>query len=132
MVTGRPRGPRARLAAALVAAAAGLTACTDATGGDGEFQASPERGRELLREYGCASCHQVPGVAGPQGRVGPPLGTIVERRTVAGTLPHTRENLEAWIQDPQRIDPGNLMPDLGVTDEDVDAIVAYLYSLGTP
>ena len=127
-MTGRRGETRLRLAAALVAAA-GLSACTDATG---EPQASAERGRELLREYGCASCHQVPGVAGPQGRVGPPLGTIVERRTIAGTLPHTPDNLRRWIQEPQELDPGNLMPDLGVTDEDVDAIVAYLYSLESP
>ncbi|MGY2065154.1 c-type cytochrome [Blastococcus sp. SYSU DS0619] len=131
-MTPRPDVPRGRLAAVLVAAVAGLSACVDATGGNDEFDASPERGRELLREYGCASCHQVPGVDGPQGRVGPPLGTIVERRTIAGTLPHTPDNLRLWIQEPQEVDPGNLMPDLGVTDEDVDAIVAYLYSLDAP
>ncbi|MGY2128876.1 c-type cytochrome [Blastococcus sp. SYSU DS0617] len=129
LVTGGRREIRPRLAAALVAVTAGLTACADATG---EPQASEDRGRELLREYGCASCHQVPGVAGPQGRVGPPLGTLVERRTIAGTLPHTPDNLRLWIQEPQDVDPGNLMPDLGVTDEDVDAIVAYLYSLDAP
>lgn len=127
-MTGRGR---ARLATVIVAAAA-LGACTGGDHDTGEFQAAPERGQELLREYGCASCHQIPGVAGPQGRVGPPLGTIAERRTLAGTLPHTPENLRRWIQDPQEIDPGNLMPDLGVTDADVDAIVAYLYSLESP
>ena len=128
-MTGRRRERRARLAAVLVAAVAGLSACTDATG---DLEASPERGRELLREYGCAACHQVPGVAGPQGRVGPPLDTIVERRTLAGTLPNTPDNLRAWIQEPQEINPGSLMPDVGVTDEDVDDIVAYLYSLESP
>lgn len=126
-MTGR-RVPGARLGVLAVAVAA-LTACTSATG---EPDDSVEAGRVLLGEYGCVACHQVPGVAGPQGRVGPPLGTIAERRTVAGTLPHTPDNLRRWIQDPQEIDPGSLMPDVGVTDDDVDAIVAYLYSLGSP
>ncbi|MGY1824913.1 MULTISPECIES: c-type cytochrome [unclassified Blastococcus] len=122
------RRPGSRLGALAVAVAA-LSACTGTTG---DAEGSVEAGRVLLGEYGCVACHQVPGVAGPQGRVGPPLGTIVDRRTVAGTLPHTPENLRAWIQDPQEIEPDSLMPDLGVTDDDVEDIVAYLYSLGSP
>jgi cytochrome c len=119
-VTGR----RARAGARLAAAA--LSACTTATGDAG---GSADAGRMLLREYGCASCHQIPGVAGPQGSVGPPLGTIADRRTLAGSLPHTPDNLRRWIQDPQEVEPGTLMPDVGVTDDDIDDIVAYLYSL---
>lgn len=125
-------GARARLATAIVTAVAGLAACTGQLDETGEFTASPERGRELLRVEGCAACHQIPGVAGPQGRVGPPLGTIAERRVIAGALPHTPDNLRRWIQNPQDIEPGTLMPDLGLTDEEVDAIVAYLYSLESP
>ncbi|WP_346619897.1 c-type cytochrome [Blastococcus montanus] len=123
------RVPGARLGA-IVAAIAALSACTVSPTGDPD--GSVEAGRVLLREYGCVACHQVPGVPGPQGQVGPPLGSIAERRTVAGTLPNTPENLRSWIQDPQEINPGSLMPDVGVTDEDVDAIVAYLYSLESP
>lgn len=125
-------GARARLTTAIVAAITGLTACTGQLDETGEFTAAPERGRELLRVYGCASCHQIPGVPGPQGRVGPPLGTIAERRVIAGQLPHTPDNIRRWIQYPQEIEPGTLMPYLGVTDEDVDAMVAYLYSLESP
>ncbi|MGY1840564.1 MULTISPECIES: c-type cytochrome [unclassified Modestobacter] len=126
-MTGR-RLPGARLGV-LAATVAALSACASATG---EPEGSVEAGRALLGQYGCVACHQVPGVAGPQGRVGPPLGTIAERRTVAGTLPNTPDNLRSWIQDPQEINPGSLMPDVGVTDDDVDDIVAYLYSLESP
>ena len=119
----------ARLGAIAVAVAA-LSGCTVNPTGDPD--GSVEAGRVLLREYGCVACHQVPGVAGPQGRVGPPLGTIAERRTVAGTLPNTPDNLRYWIQEPQDVNPGSLMPDVGVTDDDVDDIVAYLYSLEPP
>ena len=130
----RPRpGPPAAavpvLATTLATALAVLTACAaeiTPVGGD------PEEGRVALREYGCVACHQVPGVPGPQGRVGPPLATVVERRVVAGVLPNSPDNLRAWIQHPQEIEPGSLMPDLGVTDEDGDDIVAYLMSLEEP
>ncbi|MBA2577378.1 MAG: cytochrome c oxidase assembly protein [Euzebyaceae bacterium] len=87
------------------------------------------RGRELVREYGCVACHAVPGVPVAQGRVGPPLGGIAGRRTVAGQLPNTTEQLARWIREPQEVSPGNVMPDLGVTEPDALDIVAYLYSL---
>lgn len=118
--------------AVLAAAVGGLVAaCTSfphtetepVTGGDAEV------GRLLLVEYGCTSCHRVPGTDVPQGRVGPPLGDFVERRAVAGELPHTPENAVLWITDPDGVDPTTLMPDLGVTEAEAEAILAYLYSL---
>jgi len=87
------------------------------------------RGRELIREYGCAACHAVPGVPVAHGSVGPPLANYGERQTVAGRLPNTPENLLAWIRSPQTIDPGNVMPNLGVTALDAADIGAYLFSL---
>lgn len=92
---------------------------------DGE----PAAGRVALQEYGCISCHHIPGVASPSGRVGPPLADLADRRTIAGVLPHTPPNLARWIQDPQDVAPGTIMPDVGVTDEDVLDIIAYLYAL---
>ena len=86
-------------------------------------------GRDAIRGYGCASCHQIAGIPGPQGSVGPPLTGIADRRTIAGHLPHTPENLARWIQAPQEVEPETIMPDLGVTDEDVVDIISYLYSL---
>ncbi|WP_165491729.1 c-type cytochrome [Egibacter rhizosphaerae] len=88
-----------------------------------------ERGEEALIEYGCLSCHAIDDLPGPQGGVGPPLDGIAERRVIAGELPNTRENLAAWIANPQEIDPGNVMPDVGVSDDDAEAIAEYLQSL---
>ena len=34
-----------------------------------------------------------------------------------------------WIQHPQPIDPQNVMPDIGVTDQDARDIAAFLYTL---
>jgi len=35
--------------------------------------ADARRGRELIRDVGCAGCHTVPGVREARGNVGPPL-----------------------------------------------------------
>jgi cytochrome c len=93
------------------------------TGGD------PQRGRTALRAYGCASCHQIPGVRGAKAVVAAPLAGMADRRFVAGMLPNTAENLIHWVRHPQAIVPGNAMPDLNVTDADARDMAAYLYTL---
>lgn len=95
----------------------------DLTGGD------PGRGPDLIKKYGCGSCHNVPGVPGAQGMVGPPLDTIASRSHLAGQLPNTPENLMLWIRKPQDVAPGTAMPDVGVTEQDGRDIAAYLYTL---
>lgn len=87
-----------------------------------------ETGRYLIAAYGCGSCHTVPGVPGADGMSAPPLNHFYERGYIAGVLPNTEENLVRWIQDPQKILPGNAMPSLGVTAEEARQIAAYLYN----
>lgn len=89
----------------------------------------PELGRAAIAAYGCTACHAVPGVPGNHSEVGPPLAGFAERRVIAGRLPNTPANAAAWVRNPQEIDPGNVMPDLGVTPEDSEDIAAYLYTL---
>ncbi len=89
----------------------------------------PAAGRQLFQKYGCGSCHVIAGVPKATGKVGPPLTDIGERAYVAGVLPNTPENLVNWIQHPQRILPGNDMPDLSVKLSDAKNMAAYLYSL---
>jgi len=86
-----------------------------------------ERGRTLIASYGCGSCHTIPGVAGADAKVGPPLNEFYERSYIAGLLPNTWQNLVMWIQHPQQVLPHNAMPDLGVSDTDARHIAAYLY-----
>ena len=93
------------------------------TGGD------PARGPELMRKYGCQSCHTVPGVVGANGLVGPPLAGIASRGYIAGVLPNAPENMRRWIQDPKAVDSLTAMPNVGVTSSDARHIAAYLYTL---
>ncbi|GJG86014.1 hypothetical protein tb265_11950 [Gemmatimonadetes bacterium T265] len=121
------------LAAVCVAAAcaASVTACDD-TGG-APFRAvdggDPGRGARALGAYGCGACHEIPGVAGAYGAAGPPLTAFGRRTSVAGVLPNTADDLVRWIERPQRVLPGNAMPDLGVTDREARDMAAYLYTL---
>lgn len=89
----------------------------------------PARGRQLIASYGCGSCHEVPGVSGANGLVGPPLNQFGSRSYIAGMLPNNAANLQHWIMDPQQVVPGNAMPDLGVTKVDAQDIAAYLLTL---
>ncbi|HEX3130970.1 MAG TPA: c-type cytochrome [Thermoanaerobaculia bacterium] len=89
----------------------------------------PERGRALIRGYGCQTCHTVPGVPGADGMVGPPLDRIASRTYLAGRLPNTPQNLMRWIRDPQGISPGTAMPNLHVSEKDGRDIAAFLYTL---
>jgi hypothetical protein len=86
-----------------------LTACTADVNGMPEPRASSEQrieeGRRLLADYGCGSCHFIPGVPGADSTAAPPLDRFYQRTYIAGRLSNTEENLIEWIQDPQRIDP---------------------------
>src|SRR5919201_7113196 len=89
----------------------------------------PARGRELIRHYGCVSCHTIPGVRGADRLVGPPLSRIASRAYIAGVLPNTPENMMLWIRNPQAVDSLTAMPNTGVTANDARDIAAYLYTL---
>jgi cytochrome c len=92
------------------------------TGGD------PDRGRDAIYGYGCASCHTIAGIRGANALVGPPLSHMGQRVYVAGVIKNTPDNLVRWIQDPPSVDPLTAMPNLKVTDTDARDIAAYLYS----
>ena len=56
------------------------------------------RGRRALEQYGCVGCHEIPGLVGPEARVGPTLHGIGARGTLGGVLPNTPENMARWIR----------------------------------
>jgi len=89
----------------------------------------PECGARLIQQYGCGGCHTIPGVPRADGLVGPPLTRFGARSYIAGRLPNNAGNLSRWIQDPQAVEPGTAMPDLGVSGADARDIAAYLFTL---
>lgn len=120
----------ARLLTILVAVI-GLSSC-DRASGDNGYQltdSDPDRGRTAIRKYGCGSCHDIPGVSGAVGMVGPPLGTIAQRVFIAGVLPNEPDNMIRWLENPPGVDPKTAMPYMGVTPRDARDIAAYLYTL---
>jgi len=76
----------------------------------------------------CAACHTVQGVSA--GVIGPSLTQVGSRSTLAGGwLANTPEEMAKWIANPASVKPGSLMPDTGLSDEDIQAVVAYLQTL---
>jgi cytochrome c len=90
------------------------------------------RGLSAIRRYGCGGCHVIPGLPEARGRVGPSLRGIAARPYLAGRMTNGAGNLMTWIRTPRAIDPGTLMPELGVSEEDARDIATYLYRLGPP
>jgi cytochrome c oxidase subunit 2 len=91
--------------------------------------AAERTGQQVFMQDQCASCHTIRGTAA-QGQIGPDLTHLASRGTIAAlTLPDTSEYLSEWIKDPQHFKPGNRMPGLGLSDQDIAAVVAYLRSL---
>jgi cytochrome c2 len=118
------------LGSALLLAACGRLGTTapaiEVPGGD------PIVGKALLQQYPCLTCHTIPGLRGPKTYVGPPLDAWAEREYIAGNLTNEPDHLIAWIVNPQAIEPGTVMPTLGVSPEEARDMAAYLYTLTDP
>lgn len=109
--------------AALAIAGCGGAPETEVQGGD------PERGHDLIVDYGCGTCHTIAGVDEANANVGPELTDFRRNRYIAGELPNTPENAIRWIMDPRSVSPDTIMPDLGVSEDEARDIVAYLHGL---
>jgi cytochrome c oxidase subunit 2 len=86
-------------------------------------------GKRIFESSACIGCHTIAG--GPaQGRVGPDLTHFASRSTFAGSLfERTDENVAAWLRNPPGQKPGSKMPNLGLSESEIEALVAYLQSL---
>jgi cytochrome c oxidase subunit 2 len=86
-------------------------------------------GRHVFETTACINCHPIKGVA-PYGRFGPDLTHLMSRVTIgAGAAENTTANLRLWIQNPDAIKPGSLMPAMKLTDGELDEVVRYLQTL---
>jgi cytochrome c oxidase subunit 2 len=86
-------------------------------------------GRKIFETVACINCHTVAGTPA-NGRFGPDLTHLMSRETIAsGATPNTRENLRRWIENPNTLKPGCKMPSMGLNNQQLDAVTAYLVSL---
>src|SRR5882757_5609320 len=86
-------------------------------------------GRHVFETTSCVNCHAVGGTNGT-GRFGPDLTHLMSRRTIAaGAAENTPENLRLWIQNPDAVKTGSLMPAMKLSDAELDALVRYLETL---
>ncbi|MBV8084460.1 MAG: cytochrome c oxidase subunit II [Chloroflexi bacterium] len=90
------------------------------------------QGVQVFAREGCISCHAIRyGSSGPTGgTIGPDLTHLASRQTIAaGELDNTPHNLMAWVSNAQAIKPGNFMPQIPMTSQDVQSLVNYLDTL---
>jgi cytochrome c oxidase subunit 2 len=84
-------------------------------------------GEKLFQAKGCVGCHSLNAVNAPKGMIGPNLANVGARSYIgAGSFKNTDETLARWIQNPQLMKKGVLMPNLGVTAEEAKSLAAYL------
>ena len=86
-------------------------------------------GKHVFESTACLNCHAISGTNGT-GRFGPDLTHLMSRRTIAsGAAENSAQNLRLWIQNPDAIKQGSLMPAMKLSDADLDALVRYLETL---
>ena len=96
-----------------------------------DFPGNPAaaEGQTVFMHNACINCHAVGGTVA-NGRFGPDLTHLASRDTIAsGAVPNTPENLRKWIDDPNSLKPGSLMPSMHLNGHDLDVITAYLTQL---
>ena len=85
-------------------------------------------GATLFTNKGCGACHTIEGLA--QGKVGPNLTHFATRGTLAaGEFVRNDENIATWLRNPLAVKPGSQMPNLGLSDSDIQTLVTYLQAL---
>lgn len=86
-------------------------------------------GRHIFETEACTNCHRIAGTAAA-GTFGPDLTHLASRDTIAaGAALNTPQNLHDWIQDPNNLKPGVLMPAMQLNPAEIDQLVAYLNTL---
>ncbi len=95
------------------------------------------QGAKILAQGACVSCHGIVGVnlksaddPRAAGLIGPNLTHFGSRNLIAGgVLPNDPAHLAEWLSNPQAVKPGSDMPNLGLSQDQINALVAYLESL---
>ena len=86
------------------------------------------RGQAVVN-YRCGLCHQVRGTEAGS-HYGPDLTHLMSRRLIAAAaLPNNAGALAGWVQEPQGVKPGSLMPNQHLSGGELADTLAYLETL---
>jgi cytochrome c oxidase subunit 2 len=87
------------------------------------------QGQKLFLGGACAGCHAIAGTKAA-GIVGPNLTHFASRQTFAGSIfKNDDQELSAWLANPPGRKPGVDMPNLGLSSQQIKALIAYLDTL---
>ena len=89
------------------------------------------QGAALFASKTCIGCHVINVKGVPASHlIGPNLTHFGSRQLIAGgVLDNNPQNLATYLRNPQAVKNGIDMPDLNLTQSEIDALVAYLDSL---
>ena len=81
---------------------------------------------QVMRAKGCTACHIIPGIPEANGTMGPSLKDLGKRkRIVARTLSNNEKNLRRWLKNPKAVKSDTMMPNVGLSDEEIDTLIAH-------
>lgn len=87
------------------------------------------KGQEVFLGSACVYCHNVEGT-NASGDLGPDLTHLNSRRTLgAGIMEYSLGRVGLWVLDSHQYKPGNLMPPMDLTEEELTELLAYLKTL---
>jgi cytochrome c oxidase subunit 2 len=85
-------------------------------------------GANVFKSAGCAGCHAITGIS--DGVVGPNLTHFKSRSVFAGAIfQNDDNNLRLWLANPPAQKPGSVMPNLHLTSDQINQLIAYLDTL---
>ena len=96
---------------------------------------SAAEGLATFLDIGCVACHAIDGVKDANGQAlvangGPNLTHFASRECFAGCiLEMNDEDLRRWLDDPPAVKAGSWMRDYGLTEDQLDDMVAFLNTL---
>ena len=97
----------------------GLLVCLSATSGTAESSQLKDRGKVILQKN-CGRCHAIEAAGDSPLKQAPPMRDIYARFAPRELQAELREGM---------VSQHRAMPQIDFSDEDVDAILAYLYAL---
>lgn len=89
-------------------------------------------GRVLFGLKGCATCHRHDGIAVDRLAQGGEVMPISQSMTNGSGAPDLTDYdpdpdfVRAWLRDPAAVRPGTLMPNLGLSEDEITALLAFL------